>query len=186
MPQQCQPLCRSKGGGRQEQLAYAHPTNTSRFLGSTCGPLPAWALSTRLAPGAGMPRTVGRPSPCSLQRPMYIPEHPWWWALRWVLLEAEDELGSPRALVVLFLGCTASTLMHPARGAGTGRRHTSWGLGGCKSRPPSSLWPNIPVQKLSCVWLIPPVDRAHLHHQTSVPTPGAHPLLGPLITQGTV
>lgn len=47
-----------------------------------------------------------------------------------LLAEAEDELGSPRALVVLVLGCSANIPMHPAWGAGTGSRDTSWDLGG--------------------------------------------------------
>lgn len=67
---------------------------------------------------------------------------------------AEDELGGPRALVVLVLGCNANTPMHPAWDAGTGSRDTSWDLGGCSLGPPSSLQANPCVEQLSPVLLI--------------------------------
>lgn len=41
------------------------------------------------------------------------------------------------------------------------------------------------MEQLRPVWLIPPVDGAHLHPQTCVPTPEADPVLSPLIPRGT-
>lgn len=123
----------SKEHGRQEQLAYAHLPTPAGFWDAAvalCQPglsPPGWHQVLGPPGQWDDPPLVPSSAPCAS---LSIPS---WAGGSW---GAEDELGGPRALVVLFMGCNANTPMHPTWDAGTGSRDTSWDLGGCSLGPP--------------------------------------------------
>lgn len=195
-PRQCQPLSGQVGGlggqlqplsppGRDQPVHTPPPTKAAFWEAALAAPAGARPVPARVAPGASTPGTVRCPFPCP---PQHVPGAGCWAGGS---RGAGDGLSSPKAWLCRFWGAEHHNIpLHPAQGAGMGKRDVSWAWG---SEPPP-LCPCGQIQRLeglSLLWLVPGVDGAGQRPQTSVssPTPGTDPVLalpGQLTCQGPV